>query len=213
VAGVRIPTETPITSIFSWLCLVTLKRNYKTIAPQFRPQSSTFKVQSYLTIDSQSVLVSGHNQGPWPIFFLLEIFLRQLRISYLMAPSLTRERVCNLLLLLDLSSAVPLASESRGTKDHILLFQPLRLPSTWRARSPYLYPPGTGWPSYATVKHSRFYMSQSNGWMNSEQAPTYITYITQAAVVFHALYNSSFVNHFTTRWYTTELKRASLNKQ
>jgi hypothetical protein len=25
-------------------------------------------------------------------------------------------------------------------------------PQTWRARSPYLYPPGTGWPSY-TPKH------------------------------------------------------------
>jgi hypothetical protein len=25
-------------------------------------------------------------------------------------------------------------------------------PPTWRARSPYLYPPGTGWPSY-TPKH------------------------------------------------------------
>jgi hypothetical protein len=24
----------------------------------------------------------------------------------------------------------------------------LRTPPTWRARSPYLYPPGTGWPSY-----------------------------------------------------------------
>jgi hypothetical protein len=23
-------------------------------------------------------------------------------------------------------------------------------PPTWRARSPYLYPPGTGWPSYTT---------------------------------------------------------------
>jgi hypothetical protein len=25
-------------------------------------------------------------------------------------------------------------------------------PPTWRARSPYLYPPGTGWPSY-TPRH------------------------------------------------------------
>jgi hypothetical protein len=26
-------------------------------------------------------------------------------------------------------------------------------PPTWRAKSPYLYPPGTGWPSY-TPRHS-----------------------------------------------------------
>jgi hypothetical protein len=53
-------------------------------------------------------------------FFLLEIFFIQLRVCYFVAPSLTRGRVCNLLLL----------------------------PPTWRARSPYLYPPGTGWPRY-----------------------------------------------------------------
>jgi hypothetical protein len=31
-------------------------------------------------------------------------------------------------------------------------------PSTWRARSPYLYPPGTGWPSY-TPGHWVSFMS------------------------------------------------------
>jgi hypothetical protein len=36
----------------------------------------------------------------------------------------------------------------------ITIFYCLRFetPSTWRARSPYLYPPGTGWPSY-TPRH------------------------------------------------------------
>jgi hypothetical protein len=61
-------------------------------------------------------------------FFLLEIFCRQLHVCYFVAPSLTRGRVCNLLLLLVLASAAPLGSESRGTKDHILLSQFLRLP-------------------------------------------------------------------------------------
>jgi hypothetical protein len=42
-------------------------------------------------------------------FFLLEIFFRQLRVCYFVAPSLTRGRVCNLLLLLFLGSAVPLS--------------------------------------------------------------------------------------------------------
>jgi hypothetical protein len=43
-------------------------------------------------------------------FFLLEILPRHLRVCYFVAPSLRRGRVCNLLLLLVLTSAVPLGS-------------------------------------------------------------------------------------------------------
>jgi hypothetical protein len=50
-----------------------------------------------------------------------------------------------------LASAVILRSESRGTHDNILL-SPIRDSSTWRARFPYLYAPGTRWPSY-TPRH------------------------------------------------------------
>jgi hypothetical protein len=42
--------------------------------------------------------------------FLLEIVFRQLRVCYFVAPSLTRGRVCNLLLLLGLASAVTLVT-------------------------------------------------------------------------------------------------------
>jgi hypothetical protein len=59
--------------------------------------------------------------------FRLEIFFRQLWVCYFVAPSLTRGRVCNLLLLLVLASAVPIGSEARGTQDHILLYQSLKL--------------------------------------------------------------------------------------
>jgi hypothetical protein len=62
-------------------------------------------------------------------FFLLANFFRQLRVFYFVVPSLTRGRVCNLLLLLDLASAIPLGSESSRTEDHILLFS---LPSNGR---------------------------------------------------------------------------------
>jgi hypothetical protein len=55
-------------------------------------------------------------------FFLLEIFFRQLLVCNFVASSLTRGRVCFLLLLL----ASP--EQSRGTQDHILLPQFLRLP-------------------------------------------------------------------------------------
>jgi hypothetical protein len=60
-------------------------------------------------------------------FFLLEIFFRQLRVSYFVAPFLTRGRVCNLLLLLVLARAFPLGSESHGTQYLILLSQFLTL--------------------------------------------------------------------------------------
>jgi hypothetical protein len=86
-------------------------------------------------------------------FFLLEIFFRQLWVCYFVAPSLTRGRVCNLLLLLVLASAVPWDS------DPILLSQFLRLPQPG-GPGPRIYilqeqggpdiPPGTGFPSIAS---------------------------------------------------------------
>jgi hypothetical protein len=71
------------------------------------------------------------------------ITVGHLRSSCCGAPFLTRGQVCNLLV----QFAVTLGPKSCRTHGHILLSQ-LRLPQTWRARSPYLYPPGTGWPSY-----------------------------------------------------------------
>jgi hypothetical protein len=44
-------------------------------------------------------------------------------------------------------SLITQQSESLRTRNHTLLSH-LRLPPTWRARFPYLYPLGTGWPSY-----------------------------------------------------------------
>jgi hypothetical protein len=81
-------------------------------------------------------------------FFLLQIFFRQLRVCYFLAPSLTWGRVCNLLLMVGLASAVPFVSEYCGTLNSILLSQSLGIHPTWRARFPYLYPPGTRWPEY-----------------------------------------------------------------
>jgi hypothetical protein len=51
------------------------------------------------------------------------ITVRQLRVCWCGALSLTRGRVCHLQLLLALASAIILRSESRGTHDHILLSQ------------------------------------------------------------------------------------------
>jgi hypothetical protein len=76
----------------------------------------------YGTTDGQSASlswcqVSSGAQGQ------ILITVRQLRVCWCGAPSLTRERVCRLQLLLVLTSAVILGSESRGTHDHILLSQ------------------------------------------------------------------------------------------
>jgi hypothetical protein len=54
--------------------------------------------------------------------FLLIIF-RQSRVCWCGAPSLTRERICGLDLLLGLANATFLRSESRGAHDHTLLSQ------------------------------------------------------------------------------------------
>jgi hypothetical protein len=80
-------------------------------------------------------------------FFLFEIFLRQLRV-YFIVPSLTRGRVCNLLLLLRLASAVPSRVWVLRDSRPYFIFPIFETPPTWRARFPNLYPPGTGWSSY-----------------------------------------------------------------
>jgi hypothetical protein len=61
--------------------------------------------------------------------------------------SLTRGWVCRLQLLLALASALILRFESRGTQYDILLSQ-IRDSLNLEPRSPYLFPPGTEWPSY-----------------------------------------------------------------
>jgi hypothetical protein len=87
-------------------------------------------------------------------FFLLEISFRQLRVCYFEAPSLTRGRVCNLLLqlLLGPARAVTLGSKSRRNHGHILQSH-LRLPQPGgpgsriyipQEQSGPVIPPGTG---------------------------------------------------------------------
>jgi hypothetical protein len=83
---------------------------------------SQSRSHSNLKTDSQSASLSccpATIRARDKFFFLFEIFLRQLRVCYFVTPSLTRGRVCNLLLLLDLDSSVPLGPESRGSQGHI----------------------------------------------------------------------------------------------
>jgi hypothetical protein len=79
-----------------------------------------------------------------PTGFHDHIFINvgHLRSSCCGTPSLTRWRVCNLLVQFTVTriqvpqNSLPYFTVSFDT------------PPTWRARFPYLYLPGTGWPSY-----------------------------------------------------------------
>jgi hypothetical protein len=80
-------------------------------------------------------------------FFLLEISFRQLRLCYFVARSLTKGRVCNLLvqLLLGLARAVTLGSKSRRPHGLILLSH-LRLPQPGGPGSRIYIPQEQGGP-------------------------------------------------------------------
>jgi hypothetical protein len=73
--------------------------------------------------------------------------------------SLTRGWVCRSQFLLTLAIAVILRSKSSGTHDHVCHCLRFKTPSTWRARSPYLFAPGTVWPSYTPRHWAPFYLS------------------------------------------------------
>jgi hypothetical protein len=82
-------------------------------------------------------------------FFILEISFRQLQLCYFVAPSLMRGLVCNLLVAI--ASGPCQSSHSwlevpQNSRPYFTVS--FETPPTWRARSPYLYPPGTEWPSY-----------------------------------------------------------------
>jgi hypothetical protein len=79
------------------------------------------------------------------------ITVRQLRVCWYGAPSLTRGRVCRLQLLLS-SPAQSFSGPSPAGLKAIFYCLRFETPPTWRTRSMYLYPPGTGWPGY-TPRH------------------------------------------------------------
>jgi hypothetical protein len=81
-------------------------------------------------------------------YFHHEIFFRQMLFCNFVAPSLTKERVCNLLVQLfrGLARTVTLGSEApQNSRPYFTVSS--ETPPAWRARFPYLYPPGTRWPS------------------------------------------------------------------
>jgi hypothetical protein len=82
---------------------------------------------------------------PFGAYDQIFITVREMRVCWCGTLSLTRGRVCHLQLLLALASAVILGSESRGTRDRILLSQIRDFPSgrilrlagsRWRCSNP-----------------------------------------------------------------------------
>jgi hypothetical protein len=78
--------------------------------------------ESYITTDGQSASLCWNKAPVWgsrPDFY----YYQTIWVCWCGALSLTRGWVCRLQLLLALASAVIFGSESRGTRDHILLSQ------------------------------------------------------------------------------------------
>jgi hypothetical protein len=88
------------------------------IKSSHRSPNNIWKVTLWPTVSRTVRLGVRHPSGAHDqFFFLLEIFFRQLRVCYSVAPSLTRGRVCNLLFLLVLASlagTLGLPSLTRG---------------------------------------------------------------------------------------------------
>jgi hypothetical protein len=131
---------------------MTRRAMVEVFEPAFtRGQQQIRSSQSYFTIGGLPTISSSCRQAPWhsrpAIFFQLNTWYHS---SYVTS-SLTRGRVCSLQLLLVLASRVILMSDSRGL---VTIFYCLKFktPPTLRVRSPYIYPPGTGWPGY-TLRH------------------------------------------------------------
>jgi hypothetical protein len=122
----------------------------------------TFKIQVYMQAersnDSNSVEVEvevnlrptvgrlvRHPSGTRDqFFFLLEIYFRQLRLCYFVAPSLMRGGVCNLLYKFfgPCQSSHSWVEVPLNSRPYFTLSS--ETAPTWKARSSYLYPPGTG---------------------------------------------------------------------
>jgi hypothetical protein len=97
---------------------------YNTLARVLSSASVKVKVKVKVmlrpTVSRPVCLEIKHLSGAYDQIF---ITVRQLRVCWCGALSLTRGRVCRLQLLLILVSAIILGSESRGTRVHILLSQ------------------------------------------------------------------------------------------
>jgi hypothetical protein len=97
-------------------------------SPLFTDSCTELSLSFYITTDGQSASLSWYQApiwGLWPDFY----YCLTIAGFWYGAPSLTRGRV----------------SFTMYNTFYCLRFE---TPPTWRTRSLYLYPPGTGWPGY-----------------------------------------------------------------
>jgi hypothetical protein len=121
---------------------------FVTVVSLWGALSDKVKVEVNLRVSRPVCLGVRHPSGTRDqFFFLLEIFFSQLRVCYFVAPSRTRGRVCNLLYnCFSCQSSHSWVEVPQNSRPYFTVS--FETPPTWRARSPYLYSPGTGWPSY-----------------------------------------------------------------
>jgi hypothetical protein len=104
------------------------------------------------TVSRPVCLGVKHPSGAYDQIFII---VRQLRVCWCGTLSLTRERIYRLQLLMGpRQRSHSWGWVSRDSWSYLTIFFCLRFesPPTWRAKSVYLYPPGTGSPSY-TPRH------------------------------------------------------------
>jgi hypothetical protein len=110
--------------------------------------------QSYFATDWQSVSMSWYLVPLWDlqpdIISCSNVAVWNLRSCIYWVPSLTRGQICNL------QCNYSVVRVAQNLKPYFTVSSET-LP-TWRAKFPYLYPPGTGWPSY-TPRHWVPFMS------------------------------------------------------
>jgi hypothetical protein len=132
--------------------------------------------QSYFTTGGLPSISSSWHQVPWDSLPEISEPLRSLPLCNILSDG---GWVCRLQLLLALASAAILGSDSRGTHDHILLYQ--------FGGSPNMedqVPPGTGWPSF-TPRH----------WVPFSSPPT-----TRRAMV--EVFEAAFTRGSSQRYFT-----------
>jgi hypothetical protein len=120
--------------------------------PHLNSQSHFFRLPSRAQNSINCSFVNPELDGRFWVWFLCydrRSVARQLRFCWCGALSLTRGRICRLQLLLAVISAVILGSESRGTRNQILLSQIRDFPFRrllWLAGLPWRYstPPPHG---------------------------------------------------------------------
>jgi hypothetical protein len=110
---------------------------------------------------------------------------------------------------------------SESLRNHILLSH-LRLPPTWRARFPYLYPPGTGWPLYPRALGSLYvacyYTLGYDGGIltlppyQERQVPVYIAFRNRMVQSMVKSMSKSLVSCWTS-WHCMQLEGSLLFSQ